>query len=141
MTNLRYILFIAAALVGQAQSQPAPTAVVDVSGDWQASWQGRLGAEPCAIHILQDGGKLTGTLQDSRSASPLTGTIDGKTISFDVQFSGRRPFTIHFTGTVADGKIEGISQAVGIGATGAYLGHGGEVKQPEHPWTASRPKL
>jgi hypothetical protein len=114
----------------------------DVSGTWQVSWQGRLGTEQCTLHLQQDGTKLTGTLQDVHGLSPLSGAVDGKQISFDVQFQGPRPFTTRFTGTAdkaADaGKIEGTSQAVGVGGAGAYLGHAGEVVQPEHPWTAKR---
>ena len=111
---------------------------LDVAGKWQATWQGRLGSEPCTIELQQDSNKLKGTLQDQRGLSPLSGTVDGKKITFDVQFGGPRPFTVRFTGTVDADKIEGTSQAVGVGGGGAYLGHGGEVVQPEHPWTAKR---
>jgi hypothetical protein len=111
---------------------------LDVSGKWQAAWQGRLGTEPCTIELQQDSTKLKGTLQDQRGISPLSGTVDGKKVTFDVQFGGPRPFTTRFTGNVDADKIEGTSQAVGVGGGGAYLGHGGEVVQPEHPWTAKR---
>ncbi len=110
----------------------------DVSGDWQVSWQGRLGTEECVLHLRKEGTKLTGTFDDLRGSSSLTGTVDGKHISFEVHFPGPRPFTTRFTGNVANGKIEGTSQAIGVGGSGAYLGHGGEVVQPEHPWTAKR---
>lgn len=109
-----------------------------VAGNWHVSWQGRLGTEQCMLHLQKEGGKLTGTFQDLRGASPLSGTVDGKRISFAVQFPGPRPFTIRFTGTADGGMIKGTSQAVDIGGTGAYLGHAGEVVQPEHPWTAKR---
>jgi hypothetical protein len=126
---------------GQTQSAPAPKDAIDVSGDWQASWQGRLGAEQCTLHVQTEGGKLTGTFKDLRGTSALAGTVDGRRISFDVRFPGARPFTIRFTGTADDSTIKGTSQAVGMGGSGAYLGHAGEVVQPEHPWTAKRPKL
>lgn len=129
---------------GQTHETSSPSAAKppDVSGKWQVSWQGRLGTEQCTLQLHQDGTKLTGTFQDQRGLSSLSGTIDGKQISFEVQFQGPRPFTTRFTGTVdkttdAD-KIQGTSQAVGIGGTGAYMGHAGEVTQPEHPWTAKR---
>jgi hypothetical protein len=115
---------------------------LDVSGTWQVSWQGRLGSEQCTLQLQQDGAKLTGTLQDVHGLWSLSGAVVGKQISFDVQFQGPRPFTTRFTGTAdktADtAKIEGTSQAVGVGGAGAYLGHAGEVVQPEHPWTAKR---
>jgi|HubBroStandDraft_1064217.scaffolds.fasta_scaffold01753_8 hypothetical protein len=111
---------------------------IDLGGDWQMTWQGRLGAEQCVLHLRNEGGKLTGTFHDLRGDSPLSGTIDGKRVSFDVQFPGPRPFTTRFIGTAEEGKIAGTSQAVGLGGTGGYLGHAGEVVQPEHPWTAKR---
>jgi hypothetical protein len=129
---------------GQAQKDPVPdkashVSPVVVAGNWQVSWQGRLGAEPVALHLQQDGAKLTGTFQDLHGVMPLSGAVDEKKISFEVQFKGPRPFTTQFTGTVDDDKIEGTSQAVGVeGGGGAFLGHGGEVVHPEHPWTGKR---
>lgn len=111
----------------------------DVSGKWQVAWRGRLGTEQCTLQLEQaSSNTLKGTLQDLRGISSLSGTIDGKKISFDVQFQGPHPFTTRFTGTVDDDKIAGTSQAINVGGTGAFLGHGGEVVQPEHPWTAKR---
>ena len=138
------VFFSPPAAVAQTASQSgeasgsATAKPMDVGGKWQATWQGRLGSEPCTIELQQDSNKLKGTLQDQRGLSPLSGTVDGKKITFDVQFGGPRPFTVRFTGNVDADKIEGTSQAVGVGGGGAYLGHGGEVVQPEHPWTAKR---
>jgi hypothetical protein len=111
---------------------------VDVSGKWQVAWTGRLGTEQAKLELKQDSGKLQGTFEDQRGISSLTGTIDGKNVTFDVQFKGPRPFSTRFTGKVDADKITGTSQAVGVGASGAYLGHAGEIVQPEHPWTATR---
>ena len=128
-----------------ATEKPSHAQLVDVSGDWQVSWQGRLGAEECVLHLHEDGTKLTGTLTSVHGLSSLSGTVDSKTfddaekrISFDVNFVGPHPFTTRFIGTASDGKIEGTSQAIGVGGSGAYLGHAGEIVQPEHPWTATR---
>jgi len=139
------VIFLPMSAAGQTHENLLTSSAAkpaDVSGKWQVSWQGRLGTEQCTLQLQQDGTKLTGTFQDVHGLSPLTGTVEEKRISFDVQFQGPRPFTIQFTGTtdkIADGgKIEGTSQAVGVGGAGAYLGHAGEVVQPEHPWTAKR---
>jgi hypothetical protein len=123
---------------GFAMMQALQAQASDISGDWQVSWQGRLGTEECVLHLRKEDAKLTGTFEDLRGSFPLTGTVDGKHITFEVHFSGPRPFTTRFTGNLAAGKLEGASQAIGIGGSGAYLGHGGEVVQPEHPWTAKR---
>ncbi|HEY6301659.1 MAG TPA: hypothetical protein VIX14_01220 [Terriglobales bacterium] len=110
----------------------------DVSGDWQVSWRGRLGTEPGTLHLQQDGTRLSGTFKDVHGLSPLLGTVDQNQISFDVQFQGPHPFTTRFTGNANGNKIEGISEAIGVAGGGAYLGHGGEIVHPEHPWTAHR---
>jgi hypothetical protein len=127
-----------AAQKGENASASSTAKPVDVAGKWQVAWQGRLGTELCTIELQQDSNKLKGTLQDQRGFSPLSGTVDGKKVTFDVQFGGPRPFTTRFTGNLDTDKIEGTSQAVGVGGGGAYLGHGGEVVQPEHPWSAKR---
>jgi len=116
-----------------SRAQPA-----DVSGDWQVSWEGRLGTAPGTLHLQQDGKKLTGTFKDLHGLSSLSGTVDENRISFDVQFQGAHPFTTRFVGNANGEKIEGTSQAVNVGEGGAFLGHGGEVVNPEHPWKAKR---
>jgi hypothetical protein len=120
-------------------SSPSAAKPVDVSGRWQVAWRGRLGTEQCTLQLQQDSSnKLKGTLQDLHGTSPLSGTIDGKKVVFEVTIQGPHPFTTRFTGTADADKIEGTSQAVGVGGAGAFLGHGGEIVQPEHPWTAKR---
>jgi hypothetical protein len=115
-------------------AQPA-----DVSGDWQVSWEVRMGTNPGTLRLQQNGAKLTGTFKDLHGLSSLSGTVENGRISFDVQFQGKYPFTTRFTGTLNNNKIEGSSQAIDVkGEGGAFLGHGGEVQHPDHPWTASR---
>jgi hypothetical protein len=118
----------------KSHAQPA-----DVSGDWQVSWEVRLGTDTGTLHLQQDGKKLTGTFKDLHGLSPLAGTIDESRISFDVQFQGKYPFTTRFTGSANGGKMQGTSEAINVNdGGGAFLGHGGEIVHPEHPWTATR---
>ena len=136
------IVMISAPSTAQDSSTSTAAKAQDVSGYWQVSWQGRLGSEKGTLQLQQDGKKITGTFQDVHGLSSLSGTIEGKQISYEVQFQGARPFTTRFSGTLdktgEDAKIVGTSQAIGVGATGAYMGHAGEVVQPEHPWSAKR---
>jgi hypothetical protein len=118
----------------------AEEAPVNVQGKWQASWQGRLGSQPITLELKQKGTKLSGQLLRAQGRSHLFGTVEGNQVSFDVNFSGPRPFTILFKGIVEGDSIKGTSQAQDVGAHGAYLGHGGEIVQPDHPWTAVREK-
>jgi len=120
------------------KNQPDATGPVSVAGKWQVSLQARLGTVQATVDLQQDGSKLSGTFQESKSTSSLTGAVDGANVSFDVQFQGPRPYTIEFLGKVDGDKITGTSVAKNVGTAGAYLGHGGEIVQPEHPWTATR---
>jgi len=125
---------------GQTRTDSAPdrasdAQAADVAGNWQVAWTSRNGTQQCLLILQQDGTKLTGTLQDVHGLSKLSGRVDAKQVWFDVEFGGRRPFTIRFTGAAGDGKIDGTSQAVGVAE---FFGHGGEVVHPEHPWTAKR---
>jgi len=127
---------------GQIQKDPGPdnkshVQPAQVAGVWRASWTGRLGVEECVLRLQQDGTKLTGTFQDLRGVMQLSGTVDEKNISFEVQFRGPRPFTTRFTGTANGDKIDGTSQAINVEG-GAFLGHPGEVVNPEQKWTAKR---
>lgn len=114
--------------------------LANVTGKWEMSWTGRLGTEKCTLELQQDSTKVKGTFQDLRGDSSLSGTIVGNKLSFEVEFKGPKPFTTRFTGSIDGDKISGTSQAVGVGGSGAYLGHAGEIVQPEHPWTATRAK-
>ena len=98
-----------------------------------------MGTNPGTLHLQQNGTKLTGTFKDIHGLSSLSGTVDENRITFDVAFQGKYPFSIRFTGTTGGNKIEGSSQAVGVkDEAGAFLGHGGEIVHPDHPWSATR---
>jgi hypothetical protein len=119
----------------KAPDKPPHIQHAQVAGNWQVSWQGRLGTEQGTLTLHQDGTELAGTFKDFRGVMPLSGTVAEKKLSFEVRFSGSRPFTTRFTGTADGDKLEGTSEAVGVGA---FLGHAGEIVHPEHPWTAKR---
>jgi hypothetical protein len=133
------LLALAACLSAVAGDVPDEGRPPRVAGRWEVSWQARLGTEQAIVELEQDGSKLRGTFHDPRHSCLLSGAIEGRNISFNVDFQGSRPYTIAFKGIVDGDKISGTSQAKNIGGTGAYLGHGGEIVQPEHPWTATRP--
>jgi hypothetical protein len=143
--NKRYLpvilslLALAVCLSAAAEDAPPEGPFPRVAGKWLVSWQARLGTEQATIELVQEGSRLTGTFHDLHHYASLSGVIEGKEISFAVEFPGLRPYTVGFTGTVDGDKISGTSQAKNIGGAGAYLGHGGEIAQPEHPWTATRP--
>jgi hypothetical protein len=128
-----FLLILTFGLSAVAADQPA-----NVAGNWQLSWQGRQGAQQSTVQIQQDGSKLTGTMQGPRGSAPLTGSIEGNNISFNVQFQGeRRNFTLAFSGTADADKMSGTFQPQG-GGRGRRGGKGDEGKQAGRSWTATR---
>jgi hypothetical protein len=124
---LSVILF---STVAFAESGPA-----SVAGKWQVSWTGRIGTENAVLLLRQSGTNLSGTFRDVHGVSQVTGKIENAAVSFDVAFQGKKPFTIIFTGTLENGSLKGSSKSKDAGG---YLGHGGEIIQPDRPWTAKR---
>jgi hypothetical protein len=97
-----FLLCLAASLpavAGNAPSQP-----LNVAGRWNVSWQARLGTEQAEVELQQDGSKLSGTFHDPHHTCVLSGTIEGKSVSFNVNFTGPRPYTIAFKGTLDGDK-------------------------------------
>jgi hypothetical protein len=133
-----FLTVITSFIAPVSEAQTIASTPVDVTGNWQVAWQGRLGTEQCTLKLQSNNGALSGTFQNVRGTSPVSGILKGNLISLDVKFQGARPYTTRFTGTAEDGKLTGTSQAMSAGANGAYLGHGGEIVEPEHPWTAKR---
>jgi hypothetical protein len=121
-----------------AVSPSTAAAPLSVDGKWQLSWQVRLGTTRGTLVLHQTDSKISGTFDDQRGSSQLSGSIEGTTLTFQIQFQGPRPYTIEFSGKVEGDKITGTSVAKNVGDAGAFLGHGGEVVQPQHPWTATR---
>lgn len=136
MNRITRVLCVASLLMGSLLWAEGRSA--NVQGKWQASWTGRLGSEPVMLVLKQQGTKLTGKVLRGAVATPLSGAIEGNDISLLVNFSGPKPYTILFKGSVEGDSIKGTSQAQNVGSRGAYMGHGGEIVQPDRPWTAMR---
>jgi hypothetical protein len=128
------ICLLAAPLLLAQDSESNNSQPANIGGAWQLSWQGRSGSEQATIQIQQDGSALSGTFQDSRGSSQLTGSVQGNNVSFSVQVQGRRTMTLAFTGTIDGDKMSGTLQPQG-GGGGRQGGGGG---QGTHSWTGLR---
>ena len=124
------LLAVPLLLAQDAQSNQSQS--TNVGGAWQVSWQGREGSQQATMQLQQDGSKLSGTFQGPRGSSPVTGSVDGNNISFNVQMQGRRgAMTLAFTGTIDGNKMSGTIQP-----QGGREGHGGG--QGNRSWSAVR---
>jgi hypothetical protein len=108
-----------------------------VAGQWQLSWQGRIGSEQATVLLQPRGEVLNGTFQTARGSTPLSGSVHGRQLSFAVTFPGPPPYRILFTGVAKGSQIGGRAQPQDV--TGrAFAGHGGEVSREYYTWSAVR---
>jgi hypothetical protein len=104
-----------------------------VSGTWQISWQSRQGTQQRTLQLQQDGSQISGTLQGPRGSTPLSGSLNGDKISFNLQFQGRRrSIRVAFTGNVNNDTMNGTVKIKGGGRR--FGGGGGQ----SHTWSATR---
>jgi hypothetical protein len=117
MKKLLLLPILLFALVGFA----AP-ATPNLGGKWQLSLTTPHGPMEGSLDLKQDGDKLTGTCTtDYFGAAPLSGTIDGKKVSFSIDVQG---MTFTMSGTIDADKMTGkIDPDVGAWtATRAIVG-------------------
>jgi hypothetical protein len=108
-----------------------------VSGQWQLSWQGRIGTEQATVLLQPSGQALSGSFSTARVTAPLSGSVAGPKLAFAVDFPGPPPYRILFSGLAHGDQIEG--QALPQDVNGhAFAGHGGEVPHDYYSWSARR---
>jgi hypothetical protein len=107
-----------------------------VGGKWRIAWDVRLGTVRGILDLKQHADQVTGTFEEYGKSYSLTGSLQGQAICFDVPFTGPVPYTIEFKGTIERGKMSGTSGLKGGGHV--FLGHAGEVDEPQRPWTATK---
>ena len=120
-----------AAALGCVRSEPG------LAGQWQVSWQGRIGTEQARISLQPTGQLLNGSLRTSRGSAPLSGSVHGPELSFAVAFPGPPPYRILFSGVAQGNQIAGQAQPQDVNGR-VFAGHGGEVSQHYYTWTAVR---
>lgn len=91
-----------AAAAGTASNSPAPatTGATGATGTWTAQMQGPNGDMTLTFHFKQDGGALTGSVENPMGGDPMpiqNGKIDGDKIHWETTFNG---MTISHDGTV-----------------------------------------
>jgi autotransporter translocation and assembly factor TamB len=128
---LGFALMIGQASVGEAATKPAA-----VGGKWQISWEARLGTAHGMVQLEQAESKLTGSYQGQLGTPKVSGTIEGKNVSFTLDFQGAHPFSLIFKGVVEGDKMAGKFAIDGV--EGGYDQHGENVRPSNYTWSAVR---
>lgn len=116
-------LLLVASLAGAAEEAKPPA---KVAGQWEMTWEGRMGTMTATLTFEQDGDKLKGTITGPQGReTPVTGSIKGNSIRFSVKReTPRGEMTLEYTGTVNADSMKGT------------VGRG----QFSRDWTAKRKK-
>jgi hypothetical protein len=120
-----------AAMAGCARPQHG------VAGQWQVSWQGRIGTEQATVLLRPKGQLLNGSFASARGGLPLSGSVHGPELSFTVDFPGPPAYRILFSGVARGDRIEGEAQPQDANGH-SFAGHGGEVARDYYTWSATR---
>jgi hypothetical protein len=128
-------LIISAALLAATAACARPQA--GFAGQWQLSWQGRIGTEQAMLLLQPAGEVLGGSFRNERGSVPLSGSVHASKLSFAVDFPGPPAYRIVFSGVVQGNQIQGDAQPLDVNGR-AFAGHGGEIARDYYAWTATR---
>ncbi|MCJ7580622.1 MAG: hypothetical protein MUP98_08815 [Candidatus Aminicenantes bacterium] len=83
----------------------------DVAGEWEITSEGRQGPQTQAIKIVQDGEKITVTMEGRGGETTGEGTIKDNKIEWKITRETQRgEFTSTYTGTVDGDTMSGTMQ-------------------------------
>ncbi len=90
---------------------------VDVSGDWELTSEMRGREITQNLKIVQDGEKITVTMEGRMGEQTGEGTIKGNKVEWSITMNTQRgEFTITYTGTVEGDTMKGEAQMGDFGA-------------------------
>ncbi len=90
---------------------------VDVSGDWELTSEMRGREITQNLKIVQDGEKITVTMEGRMGEQTGEGTIKGNKVEWSITMNTQRgDFTITYTGTVEGDTMKGEAQMGDFGA-------------------------
>jgi hypothetical protein len=129
-------LLVFAAMFGQAAVGEPASKPASVGGKWQISWEARLGTAQGTVQLEQVESKLTGSYAGQLGTPKVSGAIEGRNVSFTLEFQGRHPFSLIFKGVVDGDKMAGKFAIDGV--EGGYDQHGENARPSNYTWSAVR---
>jgi hypothetical protein len=106
----------------------------DISGTWTATFVTNGQTYPAKLILKEDGNKATGTISSERGEFPITGVVNGQTVTFSFTMQGENgPIPIAMKGDADGDAIKGTFDHGGGAGTGTWTAHRGEAPTKESP--------
>jgi hypothetical protein len=106
----------ACAAAPQQASAPAaaakPTvAATNISGTWALNVETPMGSREMKLTATQTGETLAGAIDSPRGAMPITGTVKGNAVAFQMKVNAQgMDMVIDYTGTVEGDSMKGAAK-------------------------------
>jgi hypothetical protein len=91
-----------------APASPAPTAALNVTGNWAITTVSQIGPQDSKLTLTQTGREIGGTMQSPQGAFDVTGTLEGQDLKFGFNYSGQGvELRIDFIGATDGQSMQG----------------------------------
>ncbi len=83
---------------------------VSAAGTWSVDVESPQGTQSSTLTLTQDGSEVSGTMESELGSTPVTGTVEGNTLSFTMtlQFGGQS-MRLDFSGTIEGDSASGTA--------------------------------
>ena len=88
-----------------------------VDGKWEITINSPMGAQKATLTIKTEGATFTGTMAGAQGEQPVSGKVDGATLTWGSKLTQPFPIDLEFTVTVDGDKMTGSVKAGAFGSS------------------------
>src|SRR5579863_4417338 len=90
---------------------------MSVDGTWNTKVNSPMGVQEGSLEITSSGDSFTGTMKGRAGEQPISGKIDGDTLTWSASITSPFPMTLEFTVTVNGDAMTGSVKAGAFGSS------------------------
>ncbi|MGH7023614.1 MAG: hypothetical protein ACREEB_08500 [Caulobacteraceae bacterium] len=90
---------------------------MSVDGAWKTTINSPMGVQEGDLDITSSGDSFTGTMKGRMGEQPISGKVDGDTLTWSAQITSPFPMTLEFTVTVSGDAMSGSVKAGAFGSS------------------------
>lgn len=90
---------------------------MSVDGNWNTKVNSPMGVQEGTLEITSSGDSFTGTMKGRQGEQPISGKVDGDTLTWAAQITSPFPMTLEFTVTVNGDAMTGSVKAGAFGSS------------------------